>query len=283
MPNDNFSADQLLAELCALEKLLTTQHPGSGLTVLCRLIQSSENWAKLLDQHNLEQWLALPLAQDSFPALKHIQNRLEQLSFQKDHDALTGLRNRRAFDRALALEIERSTRAKTPLSLAIIDLDDFKAINDSYGHPCGDQVLQEMASILLQEIRKIDTSARIGGEEFALLLPGTGLARAQKLLARLMESVRQAKIYCEKEVVFFTCSIGVASYRGKAVPDADKLVTEADKALYAAKKAGKNNMQAAPLLDLGQEPDQTLVQHDEKRFLFASFRTHEANTEHKDK
>lgn len=271
MPKDKFQADQLLEELHIVENLLETRNSQAGLIALVRLIQSNSNWTDLLNEQNLDQWLALPLGQDKFPALDHLQKQLARLNFQKDHDYLTNLLNRRAFDQALTLEIERATRAKVPLSLALVDLDNFKTINDSYGHPCGDVILQSLATILLKKTRKIDTVARIGGEEFALLLPGTGLTRAQKLLERLLENIRQAKIYCDHVSITFTCSMGVASYRGKAVPDPGTLMAEADKALYAAKKSGKNRIETAPLLDLGQEPRQTLVHHDEKRFLFASF------------
>ena len=282
MHNDSLQADQLLVELDALEKLLTAHHSRTGLTALCRLVPSNAHWMELLHQHKLDQWLALPLDPDNFPALAHLQTRLKTLNFQKNHDSLTGLPNRRAFDRTLALEIVRATRGKAPLSLALIDLDNFKSINDSHGHPCGDRILQKMASILLGETRKIDTPARIGGEEFALLLPGTGLLRAQKLLERLLNTVRRAQIIYDSMVVTFTCSIGVASYRGKTTPNSVKLMAEADKALYTAKKTGKNRLEAAPLLDLGQESDQTLVQYEEKRFLFASFHSSMTDKKHKD-
>lgn len=283
MPDNNPAHAHLLAELRELETLLGAHGNDGQLTALVRLVRSGASWTDLLRKHGLDQWLTLPLKENTFTALARIQEQLAVLSFQKDHDGLTGLRNRRAFNQALTLEIERAARFKTPLSLALLDLDNFKIINDTHGHPCGDLVIQAMASILLKETRKIDIASRIGGEEFALILPGTGLIRAQKLLERILDCVRRANVRCDTAPrLNFTCSIGLASYRGKVVPDPDKLMAEADKALYAAKKSGKNRIESAPLLDLGREPDQTLVQHDEKRFLFSSFHTPSPDAERKD-
>lgn len=280
------SDDALLRELEALEGLFGPADHSGNLTALIRLVRTGLSWEQVLRQKNLFQWIVLPLGRDKFPALSMLKEHLETLTFQKDHDPLTGLRNRRAFDQALALEKERAGRFKTPLTLSIIDLDNFKAVNDTYGHPCGDKVIQSMASILLSEIRKIDTAARIGGEEFAVILPGTGLARAQKFLERILHSVRLARVECGTASLAFTCSIGVASYRGKHVPDPDRLVAAADQALYRAKEGGKNRIESAPLLDLDQLQEQTQVQQNEKRFLFTSFfaptadETEEAENQH---
>jgi len=265
------SNEALLGELEALENLLGGDRREERLTALIRLIHDDADWPELLRRHELDEWLALPLDLDRFPALNVIQERIRELSFQRDHDALSGLRNRRAYEQALDLEVERAGRFKTALTLCIVDLDNFKALNDTYGHPCGDKVIQAMAKILHDETRKIDIPARIGGEEFALILPGTGLTRAQRLLERILATVRSALVDCGGTTVSFTCSIGFASYRGKHAPEKDILVAEADRALYRAKGAGKNRLEAAPLLDLGPTRDETLVQHTEKRFLFSSF------------
>lgn len=263
------SNEALLAELDALEKELRVA-PGSGeVSALVRLIRQDRSWPTVLDRIKLTDWIVLPLRRNKFPALNTIKEYIEKLTHMQGHDALTGLANRRGFDQALALEVERSARFKTPLSLCILDLDDFKGINDTHGHPCGDKILQAMGEILLTETRMIDVAARIGGEEFALLLPGTGLARAQKLLERVLESIRAARVRCDATELAITASMGVASYRGKEVPDPVKLVAEADKALYRAKRAGKNRLECAPLLDLGPVLDQTLVQQNEKRFLLS--------------
>ena len=272
MHGSNLSSDEtLLGELEALENLINEGASGNGLTAIIRLIRDGSSWPELARQKKLDKWLVLPLGQDKFPALRRLQQHLETLTFQKDHDGLSGLRNRHAFDQALAMELERASRFKSPLSLCIMDLDNFKAVNDTYGHPCGDKVIQAMASILVSETRKTDIAARIGGEEFALILPCTGLLRAHKLLERILAAVREARVDCDQTPQAFTCSMGLASYRGKHVPDPERLMAEADHALYKAKSSGKNRLESAPILDLSQGLDQTLVQQNEKRFLFSSF------------
>jgi diguanylate cyclase (GGDEF)-like protein len=274
MPGPDLLADEtLLAEMRALESLIATHNDGGAELALVRLVKSAplSRWEKALRDHDLHSWLALPLGQDAFPALLGLKERLQDLLFQKNHDSLTGLRNRRAFEHALGLEIERAERFKTPISLCVMDLDNFKAINDTHGHPCGDEVLRAMGAVLTRETRKIDIPARIGGEEFALILPGTGLMRAQALLERIQEAVRATTVHCGQTILSFTCSMGLASYRGKQTPDGSRLMTEADQALYRAKGKGKNRLEAAPLLDLGQPHDQGQVLQNEKRFLFSAF------------
>jgi len=263
--------NEILQELEALESLLPKADQPNGLATLVRILRTEpgSNWPDLLLAHRLDQWLFLPLGQDKFPALELVRERLNTLSFQKDHDPLTGLRNRRAFEQCMGLEIERASRFKTPISLCIMDIDNFKSINDTHGHPIGDRVLEQLASILQNETRKIDVTARIGGEEFALILPGTGLTRAQKLLLRVLEAIRETEVVTTAANIRFTCSMGVASYRGKQAPDAEKLYQAADKALYRAKHSGKNRIECAPILDLGAATDQTLVLQSEKQFLFS--------------
>lgn len=272
MPDSSIPSDEaLLAELQALERLLENVEKQNAVAVMVRLIRDGAPWPDLLRENNLDQWLVLPLGEDKFPALCQLKKQLVALNFQKDHDALTDLCNRRAFDQALALETERAERMQTPLSLCIIDMDNFKAINDAHGHPCGDKVLKAMGTILRSETRKIDIAARIGGEEFALILPGTGLMRAQKLLARILAAVRAARVDFGVTTLGFTCSMGVSSYRGLHVPGVARLISEADKALYRAKSGGKNRLESALIMNTQTTLKPTLVHQDEKRFLFSSF------------
>jgi diguanylate cyclase (GGDEF)-like protein len=149
-------------------------------------------------------------------------------------DGLTGIANRRAFEDTLERELARATRAAEYVSLVMVDLDHFKALNDSLGHQAGDQVLRETATALAGECREFDTPARYGGEEFAVILPGCGPEQAHDIAERLRRAVcttsRSAPI---------SASAGVATFPAHA-GDADSLVRAADEALYAAKRAGRD-------------------------------------------
>ena len=145
-----------------------------------------DEWQKLTQSPEFEQWLALPVNADIYPHLIHLQERLESLSYQSEHDPLTELHNRRAFERILRQELQRAQREKAYLSLAIIDVDNFKKVNDTYGHPCGDEVLVALSDILVKNKRTYDLAARLGGEEFAMVLPGAGPNKSQSMLERLV-------------------------------------------------------------------------------------------------
>ena len=272
MPNPDLPPDEaLLAELEALERELRPGAAGGDVSALIRLIRSDATWSQTLRRRKLEEWFVLPLNADKFPALTELKLRIDELTALQGQDPLTGLANRRAFDEAMDMEVERTGRFKIPLTLCVMDLDDFKAVNDTYGHPCGDEVLKAVAKVLQAETRVIDTAARIGGEEFAILLPGTGLIRAQKLLERVQAIIRATEIRCGETTLSVTMSMGLASYRGKEVPDRSLLMEEADQAMYRAKRAGKDRIETAPILDLPRGEDRSLVHQNEKRFLFSSF------------
>ena len=272
MPRPDLPSDEaLLGELEALDRELRPHAAGGDVSALVRLVRSDPSWAQILRRRQTEHWFVLPLRGEKHPALTELKRRLDELAALQGQDPLTGLVNRRGFDQAMALEVERSGRFRTPLSLCVMDLDDFKAVNDTYGHPCGDEVLKAVAAVLRAETRLIDTAARIGGEEFAILLPGTGLVRACKLLERIRAAVVAARIACGGATLSVTMSMGVAGYRGRQVPDAAVLMEEADQAMYRAKRAGKNRIETAPILDLALGEDRSLVHQNEKRFLFSSF------------
>ena len=156
-------------------------------------------------------------------------------------DELTGLSNRRAFDDALAAEVERAKRFGSDLGLVLIDLDDFKLVNDTYGHPQGDVVLREVARVLRDSSREVDHPARYGGEELAAILPGTDLEGAFNRAERIRELIGQLRIprLDAGGTLSITASCGVAAARA-AGADGHALVQAADSALYEAKRGGKN-------------------------------------------
>jgi diguanylate cyclase (GGDEF)-like protein len=155
-------------------------------------------------------------------------------------DPMTGLGNRRSFELRLEQEIKRAQRYKRPFSLLIGDIDFFKKVNDTYGHDVGDKVIRHMAQILKVSIRQMDTVARIGGEEFAILLPEIELKDLTEVIDRVLARVRQSKAPLPvRTPPPVTMSFGAALYRkGKVVPS--QIFKLADKSLYAAKRGGRN-------------------------------------------
>jgi diguanylate cyclase (GGDEF)-like protein len=156
-------------------------------------------------------------------------------------DELTSLSNRRRFDEILDAEVERARRFDQPLGLVLLDLDDFKGINDTFGHQVGDDVLREVARVLRNSCREIDEPARYGGEELAVVLPGTDLEGAERFAERVRRGVAALRVPLDNGAapVHVTTSLGVATLPGTSY-DARSLVEAADDALYRAKRTGKN-------------------------------------------
>ncbi|WFS60972.1 GGDEF domain-containing protein [Pseudodesulfovibrio thermohalotolerans] len=280
MPTDkkiNFPEPALASELSSLQKELCEHYnecsaPLNQAVWIFRLLNgmSPEDWDAFAAEHDLGQWLSLPIDSDAYPNLKRFQETLEKLAYQTDHDPLTGLANRRAFDRILDIEIERSKRARTPLSLAIFDLDDFKRVNDTYGHPQGDEVLRAFAGHLKATTRRYDLAARFGGEEFALVMAGSGVVRAQRMLDRLLHEFRQLEFTTPdgNDAFRVTCSVGLTCYKGSVNITDKELIKMADGALYDAKAAGKDQIRVSRLPFADNVPNDTLVHANEKQFLF---------------
>lgn len=175
-------------------------------------------------------------------ALSALNRRLEGLA---RIDGLTGITNRRAFDESLDAEFRRSVRTGTPLSLLLIDVDHFKAFNDTYGHPEGDDCLKAVAKVLTDVLnRPGDVAARYGGEEFAAVLPDTEAKGAMTIAESILAEVRGLAIpHSGSRTAIVTVSIGVSTFAGDgASGSVDTLVQEADDALYAAKAAGRNRV-----------------------------------------
>jgi diguanylate cyclase (GGDEF)-like protein len=172
--------------------------------------------------------------------LKRSRDLLEQLTTQ---DHLTGISNRRRFDDSLAQEWQRAAREQTPLSLVAIDIDHFKAYNDHYGHPQGDQCLIRVARALATCVtRPTDLVARCGGEEFAGLLPSTDSAGAARLAGQMRAAIEAEGLEHARSPTHphVTISLGVATVVPQAEESAQLLVDLADAALYEAKGAGRN-------------------------------------------
>ncbi|HXZ56060.1 MAG TPA: GGDEF domain-containing protein [Gaiellaceae bacterium] len=160
-------------------------------------------------------------------------------------DSLTGLANRWSFDEELALEWRRAERVGDSLALILADLDDFKSVNDTYGHPVGDQVLRRIAEILALNIRQVDLAARYGGEEFAVIVPEADLEGAIQLAERLRTALEAHEIELpDGKRMAVTASFGVA-VKGD-LPHGEDLIASADEALYESKRAGKNRVSPLP-------------------------------------
>lgn len=162
-------------------------------------------------------------------------------------DGLTGLHNRRAFDTELGIAVARAERYQRDLSLIVLDVDNFKVLNDTYGHPAGDAVLRAVGRVLVEGARRIDIIARIGGEEFALILADTPPSAALRLADRLREAIGSAS----SESISFSASFGVADveHAGYSVTE---LFSAADQAMYEAKQSGRNCVRYA--VDPKREP-----------------------------
>jgi two-component system cell cycle response regulator len=177
------------------------------------------------------------------------------LSERAERDELTGLANRRALDDRLREEIDRARRYGTHLTLVLIDLDDFKHVNDRYGHQCGDDVLRVAGALLSRSVRELDLAARYGGEEFALVLPGTVADGARRVAEKIRTTVAAVEIPAPSaERIRVTASFGMAEF--PAWSTLEELIAEADRCLYEAKRHGKNRVMAT---ELHAEPAGELV------------------------
>ncbi len=173
---------------------------------------------------------------------QRLQQNQETLSNLATRDSLTGLYNHKEFFRILHEELERSERYSHPVSLLMLDLDNFKNINDSKGHLAGDAILRKVSEIIMKEIRNTDFGCRYGGDEFAVLLPETDGEKAYEMADRLLKTTVKTKIPLKKDdTISFGISIGLATYPddGQSMV---KLVSAADNALYIAKDEGKNTI-----------------------------------------
>ena len=171
---------------------------------------------------------------------RDVSDNLRKASYS---DHLTGLSNRRAFFEAADLELKRRKKAARPVSLIMIDADHFKAINDRHGHPAGDAVLSQLAQTMRGVCRQVDVLARIGGEEFAIILPSVALDAALAIAERLRAEVDKTPAIYEQRPIAYSISAGVA-VMDDTLDGFDGLIKRADEALYLAKRRGRNQVAA---------------------------------------
>ncbi|MCY4746059.1 DUF484 family protein [Pelomonas sp. UHG3] len=183
-------------------------------------------------------------------AIESMLNR-ERLRRAGMTDGLTGVHNRRYFDHRSLIEFSQAVRHRYPLACLFLDIDHFKAINDSHGHPTGDEVLRQVGGLIQRSLRTGDLAARYGGEEFVVLLPRTDLAGAREVAERIRQMVEEAPFVTpEGGTVSATLSAGLAMLPADATSFAD-LLNAADRALYEAKRAGRNRTVADDLVPAG--------------------------------
>lgn len=171
-----------------------------------------------------------------------LRARVKKLESDVHRDELTGLYNRRHFNQTTQQELERTKRTGLPTSLILIDIDNFKRVNDNYGHPTGDLAIQHVANAITHNLRRLDIACRYGGEEYAIILPGTPINTAISVAGRLRKQVVTVPIILPQgRHLSLSASLGVSTADSKNTDlSMHTLVTQADKALYQAKKKGRN-------------------------------------------
>ena len=200
---------------------------------------------ELLDeiQKNIEEIISnFPVPEDNkLDVIKKINFMYSHTRHLSLTDPLTGLYNRRHLDSNVEREFMRAKRYKNDLSIAVIDIDFFKKVNDTYGHLCGDYILKETAYLILETLRKTDIVFRYGGEEFVALLTETPLDKAKIPLERLRANIEKYPFNFNGENIKVTVSIGASSVN-ENINSADEFLDNADKALYTAKNNGRNKL-----------------------------------------
>lgn len=179
-------------------------------------------------------------AQQAEEKVRQLEQQLEQTSELVHSDQLTGALNRRGLDETLEREIKRADRQQAPVSLVMLDIDNFKQLNDTLGHQVGDRALVHLTKVIKETLRPTDAVARYGGEEFLIVLPDTGLAEAVETITRLQRELTKKFFLNDNKRLLITFSAGVALRAENE--EAEIVISRADKAMYQAKKSGKNRV-----------------------------------------
>lgn len=224
----------LRRECAAAAEVLVDLHDDHG--------EPAEALAWLRHLRQLERELFKESSERRLRSLQ-VRHQLEQFEHDSVTDALTGLLNRRGLERALTDQVRRAREAGEDLAVLLLDLDDFKRVNDDFSHAVGDEVLRALASLLRKGIRPTDICARYGGEEFVVVLPGCGRARAHEIASELVVAIRAFGWTSISSRLAVTSSIGAATLAEVGAPEL--LLDVADRALYAAKHGGKDRVRSA--------------------------------------
>jgi diguanylate cyclase (GGDEF)-like protein len=230
-----------------LSRILEQLDDGIPLVLAGSLPTNLENRLAALNEGAFDYFelpLELELLLRRTEQLIALRQKIDRLRADADLDSLTGLANRRRFRVALIREVERWRRYNMPCSLLLLDIDHLKLINDEFGHPTGDLVIRQVAQTLSEVLRDNDAAARLGGEEFALLLAGTDVEKAGVAAERLREVISRRKV---EGVGSVTVSIGVAGCPASGTSER-ALYAASDEALYVAKNGGRNRVAVAPPL-----------------------------------
>lgn len=201
--------------------------------------------AYVLRLMNLNAIRHMPVLDDglviNMVSIRELTTAYDLLQIEANTDPLTELSNRRPFLKALDTEFARAKRYKHPLTVAMIDIDHFKQVNDKYGHDTGDRVLRAVSAMLISEFRSIDLVGRLGGEEFAVVLPETDIAGGKDSCNRILASIAAAIIPVNGKQINVTVSIGLSKASSKTLNGAS-ILKRADELLYEAKAAGRNQV-----------------------------------------
>ncbi len=195
---------------------------------------SAKNYATIV----IQDMTNVALYEKQLEELKEINSTLEQLS---QYDTLTSTFNRRYMEKQLEQEFNKSKRYGNEFTVAMLDIDFFKKVNDTYGHPGGDEVLRQVTKLVAMELRLSDVLARYGGEEFLIILTETGLSDAQGVCERIRKRVETSVIGFDGKEIHVTISLGLSAYKS-TLDDYLQLVNAADIALYRSKKEGRNRL-----------------------------------------
>ena len=238
-----FSFPLLLAPIACPETTNSAFEPNHSKhvyvsTLLVNLLLIATLAGMTLWLRNKSMYLEIKKRRQAQQKLKLANKKILKQAYTDD---LTGMGNRRALYEQAETSVQLAKSEGSPLAALIIDIDNFKCINDRFGHAVGDRVIEELAHIILRTIRTYDVQGRIGGEEFAIITPETNLEGAKDLAERIRFEVEKFELLSDSFVIKTTISIGVTGFDSD-IDDVNSMMANADKALYAAKDLGRNRV-----------------------------------------